>query len=66
MKFNPDFIVHKMDGETDAYTASGEQLMRSGVALSPMFGGTGFNDKVRVFPDFAARLYFMEALEEEN
>ncbi len=56
----------KMDGETDAYTASGEQLMRSGVALSPMFGGTGFNDKVRVFPDFAARLYFMEALEEEN
>ncbi|MBQ2570484.1 MAG: alpha-galactosidase, partial [Ruminococcus sp.] len=56
----------KMDGETDVYTASGEQLMRSGVALSPMFGGTGFNDKVRVFPDFAARLYFMEALEEEN
>lgn len=50
----------KMDGETDSYTATGEVLVHTGVALSPAFGGTGFNDKVRVFADFAARVYFIE------
>lgn len=50
----------KMDGETDCFTSTGEILMNTGVALSPAFGGTGFNDKVRVFADFAARLYFIE------
>ena len=52
----------KMDGEAEDITASGSVLMRTGVALSPAFSGTGFNDKVRVFPDFAARLYFLEAV----
>lgn len=53
----------KMNGETESVTATGDVLMRTGVALSAAFSGTGFNDKVRVFPDFAARLYFMEAIE---
>ena len=53
----------KMDGESEIVTASGDLLMHTGVALSPAFSGTGFNEKVRVFPDFASRLYFIEAVE---
>ncbi len=64
-----DSLVHNMiakyvnmNGETDSVTASGSLLMHTGVALSPAYSGTGFNDKVRIFPDFAARLYFIEAV----
>ena len=54
----------KMTGETESVTATGSVLMHTGVMLSPAFSGSGFNEKVRIFPDFAARLYFLEA--EEN
>ncbi|MER2148383.1 MAG: alpha-galactosidase [Ruminococcus sp.] len=54
----------KMSGETENVTATGSVLMHTGVMLSPAFSGSGFNEKVRIFPDFAARLYFLEA--EEN
>lgn len=54
---------YKMNGETEDFTATGDVLMHTGVALSPAFSGSGFNDRVRVFPDYAARLYFMEAVE---
>ena len=55
----------KMMGESEDVCASGEILMKTGVALSPAFSGTGFNEKVRVFADFSSRLYFIEA-EKEN
>lgn len=29
--------------------------------LKQAFGGTGYNEEVRHFPDFASRMYFMEA-----
>ncbi len=51
----------KMNGETENVTATGSVLMHTGVMLSPAFSGSGFNEKVRIFPDFAARLYFLEA-----
>ena len=54
----------KMSGEVEKVTATGSVLMHTGVMLSPAFSGSGFNEKVRIFPDFAARLYFLEA--EEN
>ena len=54
----------KMSGEAEKVTATGSVLMHTGVMLSPAFSGSGFNEKVRIFPDFAARLYFLEA--EEN
>ncbi len=64
-----DSLVHnviaktvKMNRETEDVTATGDVLMRTGVSLSPTFSGTGFNDKVRVFPDFSSRLYFIEAV----
>ena len=53
----------KMNGETENVTATGSVLMHTGVMLSPAFSGSGFNEKVRIFPDFAARLYFLEAEE---
>ena len=50
----------KMDGEKEDITACGDALMYGGVRLKQAFSGTGYNDEVRFFPDFAARLYFME------
>ncbi len=51
----------KLDGEIEDLTAYGDTLMYGGVKLKPGFGGTGFNDQVRHFPDFASRMYFMES-----
>jgi alpha-galactosidase len=53
----------KMDGETEAYTASGGVLM-AGVKLHPAFAAVGYSAEVRHWPDAASRLYFMER--EEN
>ena len=50
----------KIDGEEEKFTAYGDLLMNAGVKLSPAFGGTGLNDRVRQFSDYASRLYFME------
>ena len=50
----------KMDTENEDLKASGDTLMHSGVHLKQAFGGTGFNEEVRHFPDFASRIYFME------
>lgn len=62
-----DSLVHnvvakfvKLDGETEDYVAYGDALMYSGVRLKQAFGGTGYNNEVRHFPDFASRMYFME------
>ena len=38
----------------------GGALMEAGAKLSPAYTGTGFNDKTRVFSDYAARVYYME------
>ncbi len=50
----------KMDGETEELYAYGDALMYGGVRLKQAFGGTGYSDEVRHFPDFASRIYFME------
>ena len=33
--------------------------MYAGVKLKQAFGGTGYNEQIRHFPDFASRMYFM-------
>lgn len=53
--------VVKMSDEKEDYTVRGDVLMNAGVALSQPFSGTGYNEKVRMFPDFASRMYFMIA-----
>ena len=50
----------KMDGETEDYVLGGDVLMRAGVHLKQPYGGTGYNEQVRYFPDFGARMYFVE------
>lgn len=67
VRVRQDSVLHnviakqvKMNGETENVTATGSVLMHTGVMLSPAFSGSGFNEKVRIFPDFAARLYFLE------
>ena len=66
-----DSLVHnliakavKINSEEENIIATGNVLMSAGVALKPAFSGTGFNDNVRMFSDFASRLYFMEAIED--
>lgn len=54
---------YKMGGETEDCTAKGSALMNAGVALSRPFSGTGYNENVRLFPDFASRMYFFEAID---
>ena len=63
-----DSLVHdvvarvvKMQGETEDVTASGALLMHAGVKLAPAFAATGYDERVRFYPDFFSRLYFIEA-----
>ena len=65
-----DSLVHdvvarvvKMQGEQEDVTASGALLMHAGVKLAPAFAATGYDQRVRFYPDFFSRLYFMEAEE---
>ena len=64
--FVHNMIAHfvKMDGETEDVRAFGNSLMYGGVKLKPAFSGTGYNENVRHFQDFASRLYFMEEITE--
>ena len=52
--------VIKMDGETEDLYAYGDTMMYAGVHVKQAFAGTGYNDQVRLFPDFGSRIYFME------
>ena len=50
----------KMDGETEEYTVSGAFLNHVGIQLKQGFAGVGYDDQVRLFQDFGARIYVME------
>ena len=52
--------VVKMGDEKEEYSAKGSVLMQ-GVKLSQGYGGSGYNEKVRLFTDFSSRMYFMIA-----
>ncbi|MCR5214304.1 MAG: alpha-galactosidase [Eubacterium sp.] len=52
--------LYKLEGEKEDIRMFGSAIMCAGVKLSPAFAGTGFNEKTRIFSDFAARLYYME------
>ena len=53
--------VMRMPGESEDVTASGALLMHAGVKLKQAFAATGYDERVRFYPDFFSRLYFMEA-----
>ena len=56
--------VMRMPGETEAHLASGAALMYAGVKLKQAFSAMGYDERVRFYPDFFSRLYFMEAQDE--
>ncbi len=53
--------VVRQPGETEDVTVSGGALMYAGVKLKQAFSATGYDERVRFFPDFFSRLYFIEA-----
>ena len=55
--------TYKMGQEKEEFTAKGSVLMQ-GARLSPSYAGTGFNEQVRLFPDFSSRMYFMMVVDE--
>lgn len=57
-----DFYM--MPCEKEEYVAFGNLLMNAGVKLNQEFTGTGYNEKVRLMPDFSARLYEIELVRE--
>ena len=52
----------KMPGESEDFVATGDTLNNAGVKLAQSFVGTGYNEQIRYFPDFGARLYFAEKI----
>lgn len=52
--------VKKIPGETEEYTAYGDVFNHAGVKLKQGFGGTGYNEEIRLFQDYASRMYFWE------
>lgn len=59
-KVMEDFVSMRVDTENEDYHVYGDVLMNCGVRLSQGFAASGYNERVRVFPDFASRIYFME------
>ena len=52
----------KMPGESEEYITYGSVYKNAGVKLSQGFCATGYSEQVRYFPDFASRIYFINAL----
>ncbi len=55
--------LKKLPGEVEDYIAYGDVFNHAGVKLKPSFGGTGYDDEVRLFKDFASRMYLWEEIE---
>ncbi len=56
----------RMETETEVHTISGSALMRAGVKLKAAFAGCGYSEQMRFYPDFASRMYFIEAQEDKH
>ncbi len=50
----------KMNGETEEHNMSGSAMMYAGIRLKSSFAGTGYNENVRFYPDFASRMFLIE------
>lgn len=55
----------KMGGDIEDYTCYGDVLM-AGVRLKAAYAATGLAEDSRHWPDYASRMYLMEAVEEEG
>ena len=50
----------QMPGEQEYHRVSGAILMQAGISLLQGFSGTGYDENVRYFQDYSARVYYME------
>ena len=48
----------------EQYLAGGDMLQKSGLRLRQQFGGTGYNDRLRILGDNGSRMYYLHAVEE--
>ena len=51
-----------LSGEVEDTELSGSELMYVGAGLTPSYAGTGYDDGMRLFSDYASRMYFIERL----
>ena len=51
--------------ETERSTAYGDLLMYAGVRQKQAFTGTGYNENVRLMPDFSSRMYYLRRADRE-
>ncbi len=70
VRMKPGGVLHNvaaqfihLPGESEDTVLSGAALDYAGAALCPAYCGTGLNDGVKVFPDYAVRLYRIERRE---
>ncbi|MGB4661907.1 MAG: alpha-galactosidase [Mobilitalea sp.] len=56
-------MVKKMPGEVEDSTAYGDLFNHAGVKLKQAFAGTGYDEEVRLFQDYASRMYIWEEIE---
>jgi len=49
--------------EQEQFQAWGDCLMEAGLRRKQSFTGTGYNQDIRMMPDYAARLYYLKAAE---
>jgi alpha-galactosidase len=56
-------MVKKMPGELEDCTANGDLFNHCGVKLKQSFQGTGYDEDIRLFQDYASRLYVWEKVE---
>ena len=54
----------RLKSEEEDHLVYGDALMHAGVTLQEGFAAVGYQDGIRFFPDFAARVYLMEEEEE--
>ncbi len=54
--------LKKMPGEVEDCKAFGEVFNYGGVKLKQGFAGTGYNEEVRLFQDYASRFYLWEVI----
>lgn len=55
--------LYMMPCEDEEYYAYGDTLMEAGLKNKQHFGGTGYNEHIRMMPDYSARMYYLKAVE---
>ena len=51
-----------IEDNTEINHLMADALKKAGYECKQAFSGTGYNEQVRFFPDFSARMYFMNAI----